>query len=303
MTTLLIGATGQVGTELARQSAGRTIIATTRTGDGAVAGLPCIALDVTDTDAIGDVIRARPFDVVINASAYTAVDRAEAEPELAFRVNAEAPAAMASACREIGARFVHFSTDYVFDGSGSEPYRIDSPTAPLGVYGRSKREGETRILDVGADALILRTAWVYATRGQNFLRTMLRLARERDELRVVDDQVGSPTPAWLVARLAFELLDRAALSGIHHVACAGQVSWCGFANAIFEAAVSRGLLPRVPTVIPVPSSAYPTPAARPKFSVLDTQALLELGLQLPHWRAALGETLDREGDALAQLLG
>lgn len=303
MKTLLIGANGQVGHELARQLPPAGLLTTTRSGEPAIDGRPRIALDVTDLDAIGDLIGSYRPEVVVNASAYTAVDRAESEPQLAFRVNAEAPRAMADACKAIGARLVHYSTDYVFDGTAREPYRIDAPTAPLGVYGGSKRAGEEAILASGVDALILRTAWVYATRGQNFLRTMLRLARERDELRVVDDQVGCPTPAWLIAAVTVDLVARGAPQGVQHVVTRGQVSWCGFAAAIFDAAVGRGLLPRAPVLHAIPSSAYPTPARRPDYSVLDTSGLAALGLEIPAWRDALDVTLDRDGDALGHLLG
>lgn len=303
MSMLLIGAGGQVGFELARLFASGELLSTTRSGQPAIDGLACTALDVGDVDAVRALILARRPNVVINASAYTAVDRAESEPDLAFRINAQAPLAMAEACAEVGARLAHYSTDYVFDGTAREPYRVDSATAPLGVYGRSKQEGEAAVLASGADALVLRTAWVYATRGQNFLRTMLRLARERDEIRVVDDQVGSPTPAWLIAEVTRQLLSCNAPRGIQHVVTRGEVSWCGFATAIFEAATQRGLRAHTPRVVPIPSSAYPTPAKRPDYSVLDTQGLAGLGIDVPDWRAALTRTLDRDGDALASLLG
>jgi dTDP-4-dehydrorhamnose reductase len=291
MNILLIGANGQVGFELARQLPSTGLLTTTRSGVTAVEGRECIALDVTDLAAIGELIGERRPDVVINASAYTAVDRAESEPALAFRVNAEAPRRMAEASRAAGARLVHYSTDYVFDGTAREPYRTGHPAAPLGVYGASKRAGEEAILATGADALILRTAWVYATRGRNFLLTMLRLASEREEVRVVDDQVGSPTPAWFIAEVTRALL-RSDAGGIRHVVTRGQTSWFGFAGAIFAAAVERGLLERAPRLVPIPSSAYPTPAARPGYSVLDCEALEAAGVAVPEWHAALLRTLD-----------
>ncbi|WP_133478270.1 dTDP-4-dehydrorhamnose reductase [Cognatilysobacter segetis] len=302
MKTLVIGATGQVGHELARQIPSG-LIATTRSGESPFAGVSCLALDVTDLDAISALIARVEPGLVVNASAYTAVDRAESEAELAFRVNAQAPESMARACADVGARFVHYSTDYVFDGDGREPYRPDDPTAPIGVYGRSKREGEERVLASGADAMILRTAWVYGLRGQNFLRTMLRLGGERDELRVVDDQIGSPTPAWLVAALTRELVARGAPAGIQHVIARGAVSWCGFARAIFDEATARGLLARAPRVEAIPSSEYPTPAKRPSYSVLDTSGLAALGIDVPAWRDALAETFMRDVGAGASALG
>ncbi|TZF89186.1 dTDP-4-dehydrorhamnose reductase [Cognatilysobacter lacus] len=303
MKTLLIGANGQVGYELAARLAGADLLATTRSGVAPLDGVTCVALDVGDRGALRSLILDCRPDVVINASAYTAVDRAESESELAFRINAEAPAAMATACLEAGARLVHYSTDYVFDGTARSPYRTDSAVSPLGVYGRSKRAGEVAVLASGADVLVLRTAWVYGTRGQNFLRTMLRLGRERDELRVVDDQVGCPTPAWFVAAATAQLLERAAPAGIHHAVTRGQVSWFGFAEAIFVTALERGLIARAPTLVPIPSSAYPTPARRPDYSVLDSGGLAALGIDVPDWRDAFRHTLDRDGDALARLLG
>jgi len=293
MTTLLIGGTGQVGHELAHRLPADGLVVTTRSGEPVRDGAEHVALDVTDLDAIrARIAELRPA-CVINAAAHTAVDRAESEPELAFRINAEAPRAMAEACASLGARLVHYSTDYVFDGSGDMPYRVDDATAPLGVYGRSKRVAEEALLVSGADVLILRTAWVYGLRGQNFLRTMLRLGAEREELGVVDDQVGSPTPAWLIADVSAGLLHRREAAGIHHLVTAGRTSWCGFASAIFDGAKRRGLLQDIPRVRPIPTSAYPTPARRPAFSVLDTGDLARLGVQLPEWRAALEATFDR----------
>ena len=302
MKTLLIGGTGQVGHELARQLPAEELVVTTRSGEVVRDGADHVALDVTDLDAIRRLIADLAPARVVNAAAHTAVDRAESEPELAFRINAEAPRAMAEACASLGARLVHYSTDYVFDGGGDRPYGVDDATAPLGVYGRSKRAGEEALLDSGADVLILRTAWVYGLRGQNFLRTMLRLGAEREELGVVDDQIGSPTPAWLIAAVTTQLLDRDEVSGIHHLVAAGRTSWCGFASAIFDGAVRRGLLQRAPRVKPIPTSAYPTPARRPAFSVLDTGDLAGLGIHLPDWRDALETTFDRAGaDARARL--
>jgi dTDP-4-dehydrorhamnose reductase len=232
-------------------------------------------------------------DVVVNATAHTAVDQAEDEPELAFLANAEAPAELARLCAGCGATLLHYSTDYVFDGSANTPYREDHPTAPLGVYGASKLEGEKRIQVSGGKHLILRTAWVYAMRGNNFLRTMLRLGAEREELRVVSDQRGCPTPAWLIADVTARILqDGLKHSGVRHLVASGETTWQGFADEIFRQAHARGLISRLPRVLPINTSDYPTRARRPAYSVLDTQLLgSEYQLALPGWRSALATTL------------
>src|SRR5690606_32769842 len=197
----------------------------------------------------------------------TAVDRAESERDAAFHANAEAPAMLASACAARDALLVHYSTDYVFDGSADRPYREDAPTAPLGVYGESKLAGEQAIRASGARHLILRTAWVYAAHGGNFLRTMLRLGKERDTLRVVADQIGSPTPAPLIADVTARVLQAAdGRQGTWHLTTSGHTSWHGFAEAIFAGAVQSGLLPRAPEVVPIGTADYPTPARRPAWS-------------------------------------
>jgi len=296
MNILLLGANGQVGHELRRSLAPLgDIVATTRSGalpDGGI----CEALDLYELDALAPLLERVAPDVVVNATAHTAVDRAEDEPELAFRANAEAPARLAELCAVRGATLLHYSTDYVFDGGGTRPYREDDPTAPLGVYGASKLAGEQGIRVSGARHLILRTAWVYAMHGQNFLRTMLRVGAERDELRVVADQLGSPTPAWLIADVTAAILRQGlAESGIRHLVTAGQTSWHGFAEAIFDEAHTRGLIARRPQVIPIATADYPTRARRPAYSVLDTTCLQrDYGVVLPEWRSALQGTLDRD---------
>lgn len=295
MNVLLLGGDGQLGRRLRGTLAPLgDVVVTCRSGtlsDGTV----CEALDLADLDAIDALIARVAPDVVVNATAHTAVDRAESEPELAHRINAEAPARIAAACAARDAYFVHYSTDYVFDGQGTRPYREDDPTAPLGVYGNSKRAGEVAIIGSGARHAIFRTAWVYDVHGHNFLRTMLRVGAEREELRVVDDQVGTPTPAWLLADVTAQVLrapDRR--NGLWHLATTGKTSWHGFATAIFEGAVARGLLAKAPRVVPIPTSDYPTPAARPAYSVLDTSAVQrDFGIALPDWHAALDATLDR----------
>lgn len=289
MRLLLLGGNGQVGRELRRSllALGELVVAT-RDGAGADA--------VADFDAPGSlaalVARVAP-DVVVNAAAYTAVDRAETDADAAFRVNAEAPAAIAAACAGIGTRLVHYSTDYVFDGGASRPYREDDATAPLGVYGASKLAGEDAIRASGARHAILRTAWVYAAHGRNFLRTMLRLAGERDELRVVADQVGAPTPAaWIADATADVLRGGAGASGTWHLVADGQTSWHGFAEAIMTEAQALGLLARVPRVLPITTADYPTPAKRPAYSVLDTTKLRrDFGIAPPDWRDGLRATL------------
>jgi dTDP-4-dehydrorhamnose reductase len=268
---------------------------TTTTRDGALSGGgSCEALDLSDLEAIGATVSRLSPDIVVNATAYTAVDRAEEERALAFRINAEAPGRLAAACASLGVPLLHYSTDYVFDGNGSRPYLESDPTAPLGVYGESKLAGERAVQDSGARHLIVRTAWVYAMHGHNFLRTMLRLAGERDELRVVADQLGSPTPAWLIADATAAIIDHGLVEdGVRHLTSTGETSWHGFAQAIVEQAAADGTLSSTPRVTPISTREYPTPAARPTYSVLDTRRLEgEYGLTLPGWRDALRRTMD-----------
>lgn len=293
MRILLFGANGQVGTELRRSLAPfGDVVATTR-GGTLDDGKTCEVADFDAPDSLPALIERVAPDVVVNAAAYTAVDRAESDRDAAFRANAEAPARIAATCAARGARLIHYSTDYVFDGHGTRPYREDDPTQPAGVYGASKRAGEEAIAATGADALILRTAWVYAAHGKNFLRTMLRLAAERDRLRVVADQTGTPTPAALIADVTALALAKPALSGIRHLTAAGQTTWHGFAEAIVAGAHARGLLARVVPVDPIATVDYPTPAARPAYSVLDTSRLAaDLGAGLPDWTAGLAMILD-----------
>jgi len=291
---LLLGANGQVGFELRRSLAplGDVVVAT-RDGRLVDGGEGEIA-DFDDVDSLALLVERIAPDVVVNAAAWTAVDRAETEREAAFRANAEAPRVLAEACARRGSRLVHYSTDYVFDGRGARPWREDDATSPLGVYGASKLAGEEAIRASGVDHAILRTAWVYASRGHNFLRTMLRLGAERDRLRVVADQVGTPTSAALIADTTARILAHPSrTSGTWHLTASGQASWHGFAEAIFAGAVERGLLPRAPEVEAIATADYPTPAARPAYSVLDCDALQrEFGIDLPDWRAGLEQALD-----------
>ncbi len=293
MKLLLLGANGQVGTELRRSLAplGELVVAT-RNGQ-LTDGTACELADFDQPQSLPGLVERLAPDVVVNAAAYTAVDRAEDDAMGAFRANAEAPQALAAACAVRDALLLHYSTDYVFDGRGTRPYREDDPTAPLGVYGASKLAGEEAIRTSGCRHLIFRTAWVYAAHGHNFLRTMLRLGAERDELRVVADQVGTPTPARLIADASAEVLRRApAMSGTWHLTAEGETSWHGFAEAIFDSAHASGLIEQRPRVVSIATIDYPTRAPRPAYSRLDTSRLRQdFGVRLPDWREGLASVV------------
>ncbi|MFT4248550.1 MAG: dTDP-4-dehydrorhamnose reductase [Pseudomonas sp.] len=293
MTVLVLGGNGQVGQELLRALAGEDVVATTRSGR-LPNGAACEQADFDRPDTLGPLLeRIRPVQV-INAAAYTAVDKAESEREAAFRANAEAPGVLARWCAANAVPLVHYSTDYVFDGQGTRPYRPDDATAPLGVYGESKLAGEEAIRAANGRHLIFRTAWVYAAHGHNFLRTMLRVGAERDELKVVADQIGTPTPAALIAGITLQALRHPGeFSGTWHLTAGGQTSWHGFAEGIFARAAARGLIKRVPSVQPIGTSEYPTPARRPAYSRLDTASLeRDFGVVLPGWEQGLERVLD-----------
>ena len=293
MSILLFGADGQVGFELHRSlSALDTVHACTRSGRSA-GGQPVTRADLAEPDRAATLIRELKPREVVNAAAYTAVDQAEDEPALAYRINAEAVAEIAAACAQTGSTLLHYSTDYVFSGDNTRPWREDDPVAPLNAYGRSKLAGEEAIRASGCHHLIFRTAWVYAARGKNFLRTMLRLAAEREELRVVRDQIGAPTPArWLADVSALALHARPEASGTWHVAADGECSWCEFAQAICTDAVTAGLLARAPNVTGIASDEYPTRAQRPAYSRLDTQRLSDdFALRPPAWRDGLQQVI------------
>jgi dTDP-4-dehydrorhamnose reductase len=296
MKILLLGGNGQVGYELRRTLAplGQLTVAT-RSGE-LPDGARCETLDLYAPETFSSLIERAAPDIVVNAAGHTAVDRAEDEPELAFLANAEAPAELARLCARWGASLVHYSTDYVFDGTANAPYREDHPTAPLGVYGASKLAGEQGIQASGVSHLILRTAWVYATRGRNFLRTMLRVGAERDELRVVADQRGCPTPAWLIADVTAQILGGGIRQpGVRHLVTQGDTTWHGFAEAIFNEAEIRGLIAPHPRVVPITTADYPTRARRPAYSVMDGGLLrAEYAVSLPDWRQALATTLGRD---------
>lgn len=283
MRFLVFGETGQVARELARAgaTAGHRLEILGR-GD----------VDLRDAAACTAAVSETGAEAVINAAAYTAVDQAEAEPALAAAVNADAPGAMARAAAARGLPFLHVSTDYVFDGTGDRPWRETDPTAPLGVYGRTKLDGERQVAAAGGAHVILRTAWVFSAHGKNFVKTMLRLGAERDALSVVDDQRGGPTPAADIAATLLALAEGIVAGkpgGIFHYAGAPTVSWAGFAEAIFDASS----LPRKPRITRIPTSAYPTPARRPANSALDCARILEThGIAQPDWRAGLAEVLN-----------
>ena len=293
MKLLLLGANGQLGTELRRSLAplGDVVLSTQ---SGTLGDAACEAADFGHPESLQALVQRIAPDIVVNAAAHTAVDRAEQESDRSFRINAEAPEILAHACRRHDALLVHYSTDYVFDGRSKRPYRETDAAAPNGVYGASKLAGEQAIQASGCRHLIFRTAWVYAAHSSNFLRTMLRVGAERDELRVVADQVGTPTPAALIADTTAEVLRQVPrTSGLWHLTASGQTSWHGFAEAIFAGAVARGLLARAPRVTAISTADYPTPAARPAYSVLDCSALQrDFGIVLPDWRAGLDRVLD-----------
>lgn len=289
MTVLVFGGNGQVGQELRRALAPLgPVVATTRSGQ-LPDGSACEVADFNQPDSLPALLDRVQPSVVVNAAAYTAVDRAEQDVEAAFAANAQAPGVIARWCAAHGVPFVHYSTDYVFDGRGSTPYREDDATAPLGVYGTSKRDGEEAVRAAGGRHLIFRTAWVYASHGANFLRTMLRVGAEREQLRVVADQIGTPTPAALIADVTAQALQHPGqLSGTWHLTARGQTSWHGFAEAIFAEALAMGVLARVPSVEAIASSEYPTPAQRPAWSVLDNHRLQQdFGIVLPTWQDGL----------------
>lgn len=311
MKILLLGANGQLGRTFLSHGGLATrgaVAAATRDGKLVNDG-EGVKADLSAPETLAPLLDAEQPDVIINAAAYTAVDRAEQEEAVATRVNGEAVAALARWAKAHGALLVNYSTDYVFAGDANSPYREDAAARPAGAYGRSKRVGEEALFASGAPYFNFRTAWVYAPVGHNFLRTMLRLGGERDELRVVGDQVGSPTDTQLIVEGTLSAVDRwraadvearQSLEGTYHLTASGQTSWHGFASAIMEQAARRGLLQKMPTVHAIRSSEFPTPAKRPAYSVLDNSRFARtFGCTLPDWKVGLHRTLD----TLAQARG
>ncbi len=288
-TLLLIGADGQLGWELQR-----TLAPLGHLARATLDGRWEQAVNLADAESIARLIRETQPDVVINAAAYTAVDKAETELDLAQRINGDAPGLIGRLVAERRVPVLHYSTDFVFSGASDRPYREDDEPGPINVYGITKLDGENRLLDSGTPALILRTSWVYGRYGHNFLLTMQRLLQERDELKVVDDQIGAPTWSRLLAEVSAQVLYRVLSgdidlehhSGLYQVTGAGQTSWWGFAKAIQKASGASCKL------LPIASREYPTPAKRPAYSVLDNGKLLEtFGLALPDWEVSLAMCL------------
>ena len=290
MKILLLGKNGQVGWELQRSLAPLgELLALDRRDTGG---------DISDLLALAQVIRDVRPDVIVNAAAHTAVDKAESEPDLARRLNAEAPALMAEEAQKLGALLVHYSTDYVFDGAGTIAHKESDETGPLSVYGRTKLEGEQRIAQTGCRHLIFRTSWVYAARGGNFAKTMLRLAQEREKLSVIDDQWGAPTGADLIADISAHairhVLQHTADLGVYHLVASGETNWHAYASYVIERA--KNLRPdlawKVQDIAAVPTTAFPTPAARPLNSRLNTDQLQSaMKLYLPHWKRGVDRML------------
>ncbi|MGJ8609453.1 MAG: dTDP-4-dehydrorhamnose reductase [Octadecabacter sp.] len=284
MRILMFGKTGQVACDLAQVAA--------ETPDMTIIALDRVAADLTDGPACAAAIAAHAdqVDVVINAAAYTAVDKAETETDIAHLVNGTTPGAMAQACADAGLPFLHVSTDYVFDGQGTALWKPDDPTGPLGVYGASKLDGEHRIAAAGGEYAILRTSWVFSAHGANFVKTMLRVAQTRDALTVVGDQIGGPTPAYDIAQaliaMARAFVAGQGVTGIYHFSGATDVSWADFAREIFKQA------DLAVTVTDIPTTDYPTPAVRPPNSRMDCSSLeAAFGISRPDWRDGLRDVL------------
>lgn len=282
MRILLTGATGQLGRELKRSLSPLGELRACDRG----------TLDLADADAVRAALREFRPSLIVNAAAYTAVDKAETDTATATAINATAPGLLAELARELDARLIHFSTDYVFDGSGERPWREDDATGPLGAYGASKLAGEQAITSSGARALILRTSWVFGLHGANFMKTMLRLAQQREQLGIVADQFGAPTWTRHLADATLALALKPEAQGLYHLANADVTSWADYAEAIFAEAMPLGLITRTPLVSHLTSAEFPTPAKRPANSRLDCSRIArDHGIALPGWRTALADCL------------
>ena len=303
MKFLQLGANGQLGqTFLSERGLTRrgTVVAASRDGQLPDGSLGAVA-HLERPDALAGLLDAERPDIIVNAAAYTAVDKAEQDEAAARRVNADAVAVLGRWAASRDVLVVHYSTDYVFDGMAASPYTEDAPTAPAGAYGRSKLAGEEALRQSGASHFIFRTAWVYSAVGHNFLRTMLRLGAERDELRVVADQRGTPTSTGLIVSATLAAIDawmaagpdaRRALQGIYHLTARGETTWHGFAEYLLDGAVSNGLLSRLPRVTPIRTEEFPTPARRPAYSVLDTRRFAEtFHFDIPSWQTGVDNVL------------
>ena len=286
---LILGGNGQVGFELQRSFA----------PFGEVRAPGRNEVDASDLDAVAAFIESYQPGLILNAAAWTAVDKAQEEREGAMRLNAELPSLLAQKASALGATLVHYSSDYVYPGDGDQAWREDSPTAPLSVYGESKLAGDEAVLASDCRHLVFRTSWVYAARGNNFMKTMLKLGRERDSLNIVNDQIGAPTPARLIAQLTCEALRQQIASGLYHLAPQGTTSWHGFAQSIFRQAIEQGetLAIDPQTLGGIPTAEYPTPATRPLNSRLALEKLESaLGIVLPDWQSQLALTLQEHLD-------
>jgi dTDP-4-dehydrorhamnose reductase len=283
MKVLVIGCNGQLGHSLAD----------TASANVDIIGLDLPELDITDATAVLEICSETRPDVIVNAAAYTAVDKAETDHALASAVNVAGPRNIALAAQEVGARLIHISTDFVFDGKTSSPYKADAPTSPLSVYGETKRDGELAVLEeMSGSAVVIRTSWLYSKTGSNFVKTMLRLMNERDELGIVADQIGSPTWADSLAEAVWAFVGAPEYNGIFHWTDQGETSWQGFALAIQEEALSLGLLEKAIPIHAIKTEDYPTAATRPAYSVLDCSNTIQaINMQPAEWRTNLRQML------------
>ncbi|WP_409159194.1 dTDP-4-dehydrorhamnose reductase [Pectobacterium sp. B2J-2] len=283
MKILLTGANGQLGRCFQDRLPINWQVWATDTAD----------LDITDYEKVLTAVKSFQPDAIVNAAAYTAVDKAESEPELAELVNKTGPENLALAAKEVGARLVHVSTDYVFDGNATVPYVETDKTNPLGVYGKTKLDGEIAVSHVLPEAIIMRTAWVFSEYGNNFVKTMLRLAKERDELSIVSDQRGCPTYAGDIAQAIIQLLQKKADGGLYHYCGDEEVSWADFADSIFNIAGGQDLIIKRPSVIKIKTENYPTPARRPRYSSLNGNKIKVLNIELSDWQQALSVVIKK----------